>query len=105
MSQLIYDKATDKAEIASFAPTLISRWKTGQKKLQGVPLVEALKIIADFYDKKLVMERNPVKSADISIVLKADKTVAEILDMVRFIRDSFTYTISGDTIYIKPHNN
>ena len=104
MSQLIYDKATDKAEISSFASSSIKRWKTGQQELQGVPLAEALRIIADFYDKKLVMEQKPGKNADISIVLKADKTVAEILDMVRFIRDSFTYTISEDTIYINSIN-
>ena len=105
MSQLTYDKAMDKSEINSLANTLVKRWKTGQQKLQSVPLAEAMRIIADFYDKKLVMEREPNGKADISIVLRADKTAAEILDMVRFIRDSFTYTISGDTIYIKPHNN
>lgn len=101
MERLTYVPSTGQTDISEFHPAMAGRLKKGTLDLDGVPLSRALEQIAGFYGRSLVLESRPDDRVDVNLVLKENIPVEEILEMVQFISESFTYEITENTISIR----
>lgn len=100
MEQLIYDKETGESVVEEFSPEQIDHWRSGEQMLDDVSLEEALRAVADFYGKEIVIKGILPHGLRVTTILKNDSTAASALEAIRLIDDAFTYSVGEDTIYI-----
>lgn len=101
MEQFRYDKRTGKSQVVKFDPELIDKWRFGKKKLNDIPLPEALRIAGDFFDKKVVIRGRLPQQKGVTTTLLEDSSPESVLRAIQFMSDeSFGFRIESDTIFI-----
>lgn len=100
MEQLLYNGDTGEADVESFSPGQIDRWRFGRKHLNDFSLAQALHAVGGFYDKKVFIEGSLPEDIGVTIVLSEIETVVSTLEAIKLINDVFEYTIEEGSIYI-----
>lgn len=101
MEQLIYDKKTGESVVEEFTSDRIDIWSSGEQALNDVSLEQALRAIADFYGKKIVIEGVLPPNISVTTILKDRYSVEPVMEEIRLMNEVFTYTVGKYTIYVK----
>lgn len=101
MEQLIYDKDTGESVVAEVTAEQIDRWRFGEQRLDDISLEEALRAVADFYGKEIVIDGILPPDTGVTTILKENSTAGSALEAIRLMSDAFTYSIEEDVIYIE----
>lgn len=101
MQQLTYNSHTNDSTIDIITETSSERWKTGKKIIRNTGLPETLNIVADFYNKQMIINGDLPKTELINTTLLESSSIETSLNTIQIItNNSFSFRLDGDKIYI-----
>jgi len=100
--RLIIDHYTREIELTNFErKQLENRWDKQLLIMDDVPLVDALRQVAEYYGKTVRFEGALPANRAIRLPVYPDDNLKEILEVLQSVNKTFTYEIANDSIVIK----
>ncbi len=97
--QLNYDVKTKNIEKLTVNSTLATSWTTGELVFDNVTLIEASKIISNWYNVKFVFNDPKIEDTKFVISFKNTAEITQVLDILGKL-NHFTYTLKNNQVNI-----